>query len=234
MDLQSLQKELKELEDPQKAIFLQRFFKTGKGEYAHGDILYGIVVPTQRRIAAKYHTLPLDDICSLLTSKIHEERLIALFIIVHRFEKGDDNEKKQIYDLYLKSTNYINNWDLVDSSAAKIVGAYLLNKPRTILSTLAKSQLLWDRRIAIISTYYFIKNNQFEDTFKIAGILINDKHDLIQKAVGWMLREVGNRDNPAEEKFLEKYYKTMPRTALRYAIEKFPEKVRKVYLKGKK
>lgn len=232
MGIKDIQKEVLTHKNPEKARFLQRFFKTGKGEYAEGDIFYGIIVPVQRKIALKYSDLSLSEVKNLLKSNVHEERLIALLILVHKFEHGKESDQKDIYDLYLKSTQYINNWDLVDLSAAKIVGAYLQDKPRLILQNLATSQMLWERRIAMIATYCFIRNNQFEDTLLIAKILINDKHDLIQKAVGWMLREVGKRDEVVEKDFLKRYYKTMPRTALRYAIEKFPEQIRKAYLNG--
>lgn len=232
MGIKDIQKEVLTHKNPEKARFLQRFFKTGKGEYAEGDIFYGIIVPVQRKIALKYSDLSLSEVKNLLKSNVHEERLIALLILVHKFEHGKESDQKDIYDLYLKSTQYINNWDLVDLSAAKIVGAYLQDKPRLILQNLATSQMLWERRIAMIATYCFIRSNQFEDTLLIAKILINDKHDLIQKAVGWMLREVGKRDEVVEKDFLKRYYKTMPRTALRYAIEKFPEQIRKAYLNG--
>jgi len=224
----SLKKELKTKANPGKAKILQRFFKTGKGEYAEGNVFLGIVVPETRKIVQKYNSLRLEDVAKLLRSKIHEERLAALLIMVNKFQTGKGKEK--IYNLYLKNTKYINNWDLVDLSADKIVGDYLFNKPKAILRKLAKSKSIWERRIAIMATFNFIKNNKFEETLKIAKILLNDKHDLIHKAVGWMLREVGKRDLKTEEKFLKKYYKKMPRTMLRYAIEKFPERKRKQYL----
>lgn len=229
--LHELQKELKHLSDPQKAKILQRFFKTGEGEYGEGDIFLGIKVPESRKIAIKYNGLSFDDIKKLLQSKIHEQRLIALLILVHNFEKGDQNDKEKIYKYYLLNTKYINNWDLVDLSADKIVGSYLTDKPRSVLFKLAKSDNIWERRIAMISTYQFIKNKEYEDTFKIAEILLHDKHDLIQKAVGWMLREVGKRvSQEAEIEFLNKHYKTMPRTMLRYAIERFPERLKEEYI----
>jgi len=171
----------------------------------------------------------LLDIQKLLDSKIHEHRLVGLLILVDKYEKSNN---KEIVDFYLANTKNINNWDLVDLTAHKILGHYLLDKDRTLLYNLARSNDLWEKRISIISTFYFIKNNDFKDALKISEILLNDKHDLIHKAVGWMLREIGKRDQKAEEKFLKKYYKKMPRTMLRYAIEKFDEKKRKAYLRS--
>ena len=226
--LTSLEKELKIKANLEKAKILQRFFKTGPGEYGEGDVFLGIVVPEIRKLVKKYSNLKIKEIIKLLHSKIHEERLTALLIMVNKFQVEEDKEK--IYNLYLKNTKYINNWDLVDLSADKIIGDYLLNKPKSILYKLAKSKRIWERRISIIATFNFIKNNKFKETLKIAKILLNDEHDLIHKAVGWMLREVGKRDLKTEEKFLKKYYKKMPRTMLHYAIEKFPEKKRKQYL----
>lgn len=232
VSLNNLKKEIKTKADSKKAEILQRFFKTGKGDYGEGDLFLGIMVPEQREIAKKYNTLPLADIIKLLKSKIHEERLIVLFILVDKFQKGDNRKKERIYKLYLNNAKYINNWDLVDLSADKIVGEYLKDKPKKILYQLAQSRNLWERRIAIMATFQFIKNGQFKDTLKISKILISDEHDLIHKAVGWMLREVGKRERGTEEAFLKKYYKKMPRTMLRYAIERFPEKRRQQYLKG--
>jgi 3-methyladenine DNA glycosylase AlkD len=227
--------DLEKVSNKEKAEFLPRFFKCGKGEYGEGDIFLGVVVPAQRIIAKKYSALSLVEIKKLLGSLFHEARLTALLILVEQFAKADAKQKKIIHNFYLKNTKKINNWDLVDLSAPKIVSAYLLeNKAeRKILYKLAKSKNLWERRIAIIGTYAFIRAMQFENTFKISEILLKDKHDLIHKAVGWMLREVGNRDLSAEEKFLQKHYKMMPRAMLRYAIEKFPEQKRLSYLKNK-
>ena len=233
MGLTELKKELKEVADKEQAVNLQRFFKTGKGEYGEGDIFYGIKVPVQRTIAKKHRDISLPELQKLLNSPVHEERLVSLFILVDQYTKGDDKTKENIYKFYLKNTKKINNWDLVDLSAPKIVGAHLLNNDKEILFKLAKSSNLWEKRISILSTMFFIKNLQFETTFSLAEILLNDKHDLIHKAVGWMLREVGNKNINEEEKFLKKHYKKMPRTMLRYAIEKFPEVKRKAYLKGK-
>ncbi|MDH5716453.1 MAG: DNA alkylation repair protein [Spirochaetia bacterium] len=219
--------------NPEQAKIHQRFFKTGKGEYAEGDLFYGIKVPVQRKIAKDFYNLSLSDTLILIQSKMHEERLIALFILIQKYNKGDVKIKKEIYEAYLKNTNYINNWDLIDTSAEHIVGNYLIDKDKTILYKLAESKSLWERRIAIMATFHYIKNKNYKETYKIAEILLNDDHDLIHKAVGWMLREAGKRDFKLEENFLKKHYKNMPRTMLRYAIEKFPEELRQMYLKGK-
>lgn len=233
--LEDLRSDLKKLSNPQKTIFLTRFFKTKEGEYGHGDTFLGISVPESRIVAKTYRTLPLTNIQQLLQSPVHEERLIALFILVLQFTSRKEEERKTIYNFYLKNTHFVNNWDLVDSSADKIVGEYLMDKKdRSVLDTLARSGLLWERRIAMIATYAFIKKGEESDALRIAEILVHDKHDLIQKAVGWMLREVGKRcSEEAEEVFLKKHYTTMPRTALRYAIERMPEEKRKRYLAGK-
>lgn len=220
--------ELKGLRNNEKAKTLERFFKTGKGEYGEGDRFLGIVVPTLRKVAKEYSELSLSDLQKLLSSKIHEYRLTALFILVAKYKKTES--KKKIVDFYLKNTENINNWDLVDLSAPNILGDYLIDRDKDILLMLAKSSNLWERRIAVLSTFSFIKRNNFRDSLKIAEILINDKHDLIHKAVGWMLREVGKRDLETEEDFLNEHYKKMPRTCLRYAIEKFDETKRRSYL----
>lgn len=227
-----VERELKALADPVKKEFLPKFFKTGKGEYAEGDIFIGVTVPLTRTIVKKYKYLPLKEVEELLHSPIHECRLAALLILVEQYKNADESVKKKIVDLYLKNTAFINNWDLVDSSAAQILGAWLDGKDTSILNELARSKSLWEQRTAIIATYYFIRKKEFRHTLRIAEMLINHSHDLIHKAVGWMLREVGNRDLAAEEKFLKKHYKTMPRTMLRYAIEKFEETKRKKYLAG--
>lgn len=230
--LQDLRKDLEKIADPKRARVLQRFFKTKKGEYGEGDVFLGITVPESRSIAQKYKDLSSDKITELLRSEIHEERLIAVLFLVHNFQTGNKQNKKAIYNFYLKHTKYINNWDLVDLSADKIAGEYLLDKKRDILIALANSKNLWERRIAIMTTFQFIKKQKSSEwTFKIAEILLNDKHDLIQKAVGWMLREVGKRiGQGVEEEFLIKHYKQMPRTMLRYATERFPKRARKIYL----
>ncbi|MEK6889582.1 MAG: DNA alkylation repair protein [Nanoarchaeota archaeon] len=234
MSLKLLRLELKKLSNPKKAKESQRYFKTGEGEYGQGDIFIGLTVPQSRQVASKFNDLQLSDIESLLNSKIHEERLIALFILVYQYQTLIGKREK-LFNFYLSKRNRINNWDLVDVSADKIIGNHIHNNIEkiNIIYTLAKSTDLWDRRIAIISTFHFIKNNKFEDTLKISEILLNDKHDLIHKAVGWMLREVGKRDEKVLKIFLAKHYKSMPRTMLRYSIERFPEKIRKSYLKGK-
>lgn len=213
--------DLERVATKERAQVSARYFKTGKGEYGEGDIFLGTTVPQTREIAKKYKTLQLNEIKQLLESKIHEHRLIALYILVDKYKKSKDAEKQEIADFYLNHTKHINNWDLVDSSAHLILGIHLSNKDKSILEKLAKSNDLWERRISIISTLHFIRNNQFKETFKIANILIKDKHDLIHKAVGWMLREIGKKDKQAEKEFLNKHYKTMPRTMLRYAIEHF-------------
>lgn len=232
--LSSLRQDVKQIADAKKGQFLQRFFKTGEGDYGAGDVFCGLTVPQSRTIAQKYHELSLADTLSLLQSKIHEERLIALLIMVSKFQKGDDSIKEEMYEAYLKNTQHINNWDLVDLSADKIVGEYLKTHDRKILTQLARSKNIWERRISMIATFQLIKDlKEYKDTFTIADILLQDKHDLIQKAVGWMLREVGKRvSREKEEEFLKTRYRQMPRTMLRYAIEHFPEEKRKSYLKG--
>lgn len=221
------------MKNPKKARELTRFFKCGKGEYGEGDQLWGIMVPFQRQVAKKYfQDADLQDAQKLLNSPVHEQRLTGLLMLVFKFEKADEKLRKEIYKFYLKNTKRINNWDLVDLTAPRIVGEFLLDKDRKILYRLAKSKNLWERRIAVLATFMFIRECDFKDALKIAEILLNDNHDLIHKAVGWMLREIGKRNIKTEEKFLQKYYRTMPRTILRYAIEKFPEKKRADYLKG--
>ena len=226
--------ELRKAASKETASILQRFFKTGKGEYGEGDKFLGIKVPQIRKIAKRNNDLTFTEIQKALKSKFHEERLCALLILVGKYSTGDEKTKEKITNFYLANTKFINNWDLVDLTAPKILGKYLLNRDREILYTLSISESLWERRISILSTFEFIREKQFQDSLKIAKILLNDEHDLIHKAVGWMLREIGKRDLETEEKFLLKYYKTMPRTMLRYAIEKFPEKKRLAYLEGRK
>jgi 3-methyladenine DNA glycosylase AlkD len=231
--LDELRKEIKKNANPAQAKILSRFFKTGKGEYGEGDEFLGIKVPMSRSIAKQFKDLELEEIQELIKSPIHEERLIALFILTEQYRKADEQKKKIIYGVYLKNTKRINNWDLVDLSAEKIIGAYLFNKDKNILFKLARSKNLWERRITIMSTYHFIRNGFYDTTLEIADLLLKDEHDLIHKAVGWMLREIGNLNLAAEERYLKNNYKNMPRTMLRYAIEKFPEKKRQAYLKGK-
>lgn len=219
--------------DADKAAVAQCFFKTGRGEYGEGDRFLGIRVPDVRKVAARHRGLSLDEALDLLHSRWHEERLLALLLMVARYQRANtDTERRSVYDAYLRHTGYINNWDLVDLSAHHIVGAQLASRSRAPLRRLAKSRSLWERRIAIIATYAFIRERDFDTTLEIADILLQDPEDLIHKAVGWMLREVGNRDRALEEKFLGPRYRNMPRTMLRYAIEKFPEAKRKRYLKG--
>jgi len=223
---------LEQLADPERAALLQRYFKTGPGEYGEGDRFHGIRVPEIRRLSRQYHGIAMANVLQLLHSPMHEERLLALFILVLKFNKGSAAEQEEIFGLYLANTEYINNWDLIDSSAGHIVGAYLDGRDTAPLYRLARSDSLWERRIAIMATSYFIGQDSFDGTLMIATMLINDNHDLIHKAVGWMLREVGKRDCQAEEKFLREHYRHMPRTMLRYAIERFPEEKRRAYLSG--
>ena len=225
------QKGVKKYIDLERGKFLQRFFKTGKGEYAEGDIFLGIDVPTCRLIARQFQKLSLADLKKLLKSKFHEERLITLFILVLQFQKGDEARQEKIFNLYLAHTKWINNWDLVDSSAYHIVGAYLFERNRSILYRLAKSKSLWERRISIVSTFYFIRQKQFTDTLKVATMLLGDKHDLIHKAVGWMLREVGKKDEKTLVQFLEKNCTKMPRTSLRYSLERLSTKQKLIFMK---
>jgi len=232
MIVREITNRLMALGSKEQAAISQRFFKTGPGEYGEGDIFLGIKVPVLRKLATEYSVVSLKDVKTMLGSKYHEERLLSLFIMVDQFSKGDQKKKKSIYELYLKNTRFINNWDLVDSSAHRIVGPYLMDESKALLYELAQSVLMWERRIAIMSTFHYIKNDTFTDTLKIARMLLSDKEDLIHKAVGWMLREIGKRHLQSEETFLIKHYHNMPRTMLRYAIEKFPEPKRQRYLKG--
>jgi 3-methyladenine DNA glycosylase AlkD len=228
--LTGLKTELQALADPEKAVLLARFFKTGKGQYGEGDIFLGIVVPKQRTVARKYAALSLRDIRRLLASKIHEHRLVALLILVDKYGEANGEGKQEIVDFYLGHTKHINNWDLVDLSAPRILGDFLSDKDRTVLYRLARSKNLWERRISILSTLAFIRRNDFVDTLRIAESLLEDDHDLIHKAVGWMLREVGKKDLKTEEDFLRRHYRRMPRTMLRYAIERFEEEKRRFFL----
>ncbi|NMB57201.1 DNA alkylation repair protein [Candidatus Beckwithbacteria bacterium] len=228
--LKQLITEIQQNQNPEKVQNLTRFFKTAKGQYGEGDIFLGLIVPVQRQIAKKYQKLSLKDIQQLLDSKIHEYRLIGLLILTYQYPKADEKQKEAIFNFYLQNTRNINNWDLVDLSTYKIVGQHLKDKDKKILYKLAKSPDLWKKRIAMISCYTFIKNKDFQDALEIAEILLFDKHDLIHKAVGWMLREIGKLDQKVEENFLQKFYQTMPRTCLRYAIEKFDRQKRDFYL----
>ena len=218
---------LQQLADEEKAKFLQRFFKTGKGQYAEGDVFWGIKVPETRQIAKAYRELPFSEIKTVVAHPVHEVRLCGLMILVEQFKKSSEAERKAIVDFYLSNTQYINNWDLVDLSCYKILGEYLLDKPRDILYRLAKSRNMWEQRIAIVSTWLFIRNRDFVDTLAISEMLISHPHDLIHKAVGWMLREISKREETVMLDFVEKHYKNMSRTTLRYAIERLPEDLRK-------
>ncbi len=228
-----IQSELNKLKNPIKAKILQRFFKTGRGEYGEGDKFLGVVVPLQRQIAKKFIDVSLNDIQKLLDNEIHEYRLTGLLILVDKYAKVGTKMKKQIYDFYLKNTKHINNWDLVDLTAPKIVGDFLLDKDKQILYKLAESKNLWERRIAMLAAFAFIKKDNFKDALKLAKLLLNDEHDLMHKATGWMLREIGKRKLGVLIDFLDKYSDKMPRTMLRYAIERLPETKRRYYLNKK-
>ena len=228
--LKHLYQEFENMSDPKRAEGSMRFFKTEKGSYGAGDIFIGVTVPLQRKLSKEYKDLSQKDLKELISSPIHEHRLIALFILDHQYKAYPKRTK----NFYVKHIKHVNNWDLVDASAHKILGKYLFEEEedRDILYTYARSKDLWKKRISIVATAWFIKNNDLDDTFALSEILLYDDHDLIHKAVGWMLREAGKRDAARLETFLKKHYKTMPRTCLRYAIEKFPEKRRKAYLSG--
>ncbi|MBW2412391.1 MAG: DNA alkylation repair protein [Deltaproteobacteria bacterium] len=232
MPLKEIKNKLHKLGDVKRAEQSTRYFKTGPGEYGEGDIFWGIPVPELRKLSRTYRDIPLETAAKLLQSPIHEERMLALLILVMQYAKADAKVQKRVYTLYLKNTPYINNWDLVDLSAHYIVGPFLTDKSKKPLYRLAASRSLWERRIAIMATFHYIRRHTYSETLKIAEMLISDKEDLIHKAVGWMLREVGKRDLQTEEEFLKPRYKDMPRTMLRYAIEKFPAARRKRYLKG--
>jgi len=232
MTIKDIQKKLQQLGSKNKAKVLQRFFKTGPGEYGEGDVFIGVRVPDLRKLAKKYHSITTKEVVQFLSSMIHEERFFALLILISKYSKGNEAVKKRIYELYLHNTQFINSWDLVDGSAQYIVGAFLMDKSKEPIYRLAKSDNLWERRIAILSTFHFIKHDKYAETLKISKILLSDEQDLIHKAVGWMLREIGKRHMLTEEIFLKKHYKKMPRTMLRYAIEKFPESKRQKYLRG--
>jgi len=227
---EQVKSELERRSDPEYAMKLQGFFKTGKGEYGEGDVFIGVRVPDQRRIAKKYRSISLTDVLELLRSEIHEHRLTALFILTEQFNKGDEEARRRIVDLYLSNTAYVNNWDLVDSSAYKILGVWLVDKPRGVLYDLARSESLWERRISIISTFAFIDRGDLVDALALARVLVDDIHDLIHKASGWVLREVGKKDQSVLEEFLVEHFETMPRPMLRYAIERLPEERRSFYM----
>ncbi|MDR0611878.1 MAG: DNA alkylation repair protein [Dysgonamonadaceae bacterium] len=232
MNAEFILRELLSVADSEKAKFLQRFFKTGKGQYAEGDVMLGIAVPLTRDIVKKSQALPFNDIQILLDSEYHEARLAGLLFLVKQFKKAKEAERKEIFDFYLKNARKANNWDLVDLTCRDVIGLYLLDKTdRSILYRLAESDNLWEQRMAVVSTWTFIKNRQLGDTLAVAEKLLSHKHDLIHKAVGWMLREVGKKDRQTLVDFLETHYKNMPRTALRYAIEHFSPEERAYFMK---
>jgi 3-methyladenine DNA glycosylase AlkD len=231
MTAKDVEKALVQIADKNKGEFLARFFKTGKGQYAEGDVFLGITVPAQRKVASAFRALPLSEIGILISSRYHELRLTALLILVAQYEKcGDEKMKETLVNFYLKNRKFVNNWDLVDSSARQILGDWLLDKDRSILYKYAVSKDLWERRISIIATHRFIMEKDFADTLSICEILMEDRHDLIHKATGWMLREIGKRDQKPLRGFLDKHSKKMPRTMLRYAIEHLTPELRKIYM----
>lgn len=226
----SIRRQLRAVADPTRVPILQRFFRTGKGDYAEGDRFIGVTVPQIRAICRACRGTSLAESGRLLQSPVHEDRLAALLLLVDAFARGDDERKREIYDFYLANTHRINNWDLVDSSAPQIVGAWLRDRSKAPLTKLARSAMLWERRIAIIATQDFIRRRQLDETFRLADLLIEDRHDLIHKATGWMLREAGKRDEAALRNYLDRQHTRMPRTMLRYAIERLPERDRLAYL----
>ncbi len=232
--MNSIFTKLSKLKNKEKAKLLSGFFKTGVGEYGEGDIFWGINVPEQRGIAKEFVNSSFNELQELLKSGVHECRLTALLILTYQYEKATKNKdvktQKKVFDFYIKNTKYINNWDLVDVTCHKIIGAYLFDKDRSLLYKLANSKNLWDKRIAIISTFYFIREKDYSDSLKLAEILLNDKHDLMHKAVGWTLREVGKKDEKLLHDFLKKHAKNMPRTALRYSLERLPEEFKRFYM----
>jgi len=231
--LSQVERELRTLANPSDAAFLQRFFKTGAGRYGEGDRFLGIRVPQLRSLARRRRELPHEQVLNLLRSPWHEQRLLALLLLVEHYRRGTNAERESIYQAYLANTEHINNWDLVDSSAEHIVGAHTEPRKLGILVDLARSESVWERRIAMLATFHWIRRGQFAPALRIAKLLLTDSHDLIHKAVGWMLREVGKRDRGVEEAFLREQYRKMPRTMLRYAIERFPEARRQQYLLGR-
>ncbi len=232
MNITQLQNELQKLADKRYAAFVQGYFKTGKGEYGEGDVFLGIKVPVMRSVIKKYD-VTLPEIETLLKSEIHEYRYCAILALIKKYQKGQGTPyQKELFDFTLRHTARINNWDLVDTAAPSLIGSYLLDKDKSVLYSLAKSKNLWERRIAIVSTYAFIRKGWYEETLKIAELLLHDKHDLMHKAVGWMLREVGKRDLDVAESFLKKFHKIMPRTMLRYALERFETEKKECYMKG--
>ena len=223
---------LRQLGDEKIAEHSAGFFKTGKGEYGEGDQFLGIRVPVIRQQVRRFRDAPERSVLAMLKSKYHEERLLAVLLLVDRYRRGDAATRQRVFEAYLANREQINNWDLVDSSAHLIVGPQLEDGDRGLLYELATADRIWDRRIAMMATYHYIRNDDYEDALKIATLLRDDQHDLIHKVVGWMLREIGKRDRDKEERFLQRHYRKMPRTMLRYAIEKLPEARRKAYLNG--
>ena len=219
--------------DPAKKTVLQRFFKTGPGEYGEGDVFLGITVPRLRAVVRRYGDLSWKDLHDLLSRGVHEERLLALLVLVERFQKGGEVDRRNVFGFYRRHRRRVDNWDLVDASAPTIPGGWLADRDRSVLDGWARSKNLWERRQAILATFHFIRRGEVKDTLRLAGFLMDDEEDLIHKAVGWMLREAAKRDLPSVEKFLRRFQKRMPRTMLRYAIERFPEKKRKAYLEGR-
>jgi 3-methyladenine DNA glycosylase AlkD len=232
MTASEIQARLRTLGNPEAAAFAARYFRTGPGEYGEGDIFLGLRAKVMHALAKEYQSLAHDEVLMLLRSEVHEDRLLALLILVRQTLKSDDALRKRIYHLYLDHTRFVNNWDLVDCSARELVGRYLADKSRWPLDRLAASKMIWERRISIIATGYFIRQGNFADTLRIAEHLLGDRADLIHKATGWMLREVGKRNEPLLEEFLRRHAQAMPRTMLRYAIERFPVEKRKAFLKG--
>lgn len=223
---------LRDLADPKIAAHSARFFRSGKGEYGEGDCFLGIRVPAVRKQVREFRDAPFRAVIAMLRSSYHEERLFAVLLLADQYRRGDPDSRKRIYDAYMANRAFVNNWDIVDSSAHLIVGPQLEQGDRSVLSELAVSRSLWDRRIAMMATYHYIRKGDYSDAICLAGLLRDDEHDLIHKVVGWMLREIGNRDRSVEEAYLKKHYRKMPRTMLRYAIEKFPETRRRAYLDG--
>jgi 3-methyladenine DNA glycosylase AlkD len=232
LTLAEIRRRLRKHARPQSVSILQRFFKTGPGEYAEGDRFIGVKVPALRTVCRECRDVSLANIQRLLRSPIHEERMLALLVLTQTFKTASELEQRRLYKFYLAHTAFINNWDLVDSSASQIVGVWLYPRSKAPLTRLARSKSLWERRIAIIATFDYIRRNEFNETLRIADLLLRDEHDLIHKAVGWLLREIGKRDGAVEREFLRTRYKTMPRTMLRYAIERFPDIERRKYLVG--
>ncbi|MBR9675623.1 DNA alkylation repair protein [Candidatus Woesearchaeota archaeon] len=233
MSYEKIVNELEDQSDEERKHSSKWFFKTGPGEYGEGDVFIGLTMPQIRKTAKKYKETGFEDVKKLISNKVHEYRMTGYLILTYKYEKADDDLRREIYEFYIKNRNGLNNWDLIDVTTPKIVGLFLLDKDRSILYEFAKSNDLWEKRIAVLSTFTFIKNGEFEDAIKISEILLKDSHDLIHKAVGWMLREIGKKDEKRLTNFLDKYATKMPRTMLRYSIEKFEENKRLYYLKKK-